>query len=299
METRRGFLKTLGKLTAAVGLTAAAVSTVEAKKGTTPSGEVDHETFLDIMETPKVPKDALLDFKPNGDVVRTPIVGVDVASNSHTVPKNREIAKLKAGFSWTSGKKLEPGSLIPTQSYVHPGYHFRNSEENMLAQDTMNRMYSAHADNIRMAYPPQMVMSIEAYNQWNKMELIRTLDPYNWGQMFNLEWQGWKQRDPEHVTTVGIWTATVNPKFRGIFEHEHYYQSQAVAIQYLKQCVKDGGKGVLKHAKEQCYRQLVDMVQDVILKRIARDVKNQPVLMTNVCLNSPRDVVATLKGITD
>jgi len=47
MEDRRGFLKTLGKLATAVGITTAA-ATVPAKA----KGEIDHETFMDVMGTP-------------------------------------------------------------------------------------------------------------------------------------------------------------------------------------------------------------------------------------------------------
>ena len=74
-DTRRGFLKTLGKLGAAVGLTAAVASTVEAKIPTTPKAKM----------------------APNG--------GGGGGHVSALIEKNRDMGKFEFGFT---GFKADP-----------------------------------------------------------------------------------------------------------------------------------------------------------------------------------------------
>ncbi len=289
-DSRRGFLKTLGKLTAAVGLTAAAASTLEAKTPTTPKAK-----FASSLESTSQKSGDYAKWVQDGRQVKnfTPPGGTPIIEDL--------TYKTAPAFSKTM-ERVKPGSLIPTESYVHPGYTYRtyeDHEKNILAQRTMNSIYNAHLDNMAMElHPPQMVVPRHIYDFVQTKEAIQKLDPYNWGAVFELRWLDWTAADPAHATVTGRWMAKVRPEFHGVFDNEiEYYQSQSIAMEYLVS-VAQNHERIKEAAKDQCFRQLVDRLQGVILERIARDVKDQPVQMTNVCLTSSRDA-ATLKGITD
>ena len=141
------------------------------------------------------------------------------------------------------------------------------------AQRAIDAVQNIRLDNISAHHHPSMtLLPPHAYSYLQQREAIRALDPYNWGKVFDLTWRDWYGEDPTHATVTGRWEARVKPQFQGIFSGEVWTHSRKIAMDYLSSRVDDVHR-IKKHAKEQCYRELVDQLQDVILERIARDIK--------------------------
>jgi len=211
MEDRRGFLKTLGKLAAAVGITTAVAT---------------------------VPTKAKMGGKPI-------IEKIEWGKPMHETPVNRGYAARLA------------------------------SNPHTVTQEQMNAFYNQVIDTKHMEMmPPPMVVPQHIYDFMRRKEAIRSLDPYNWGAVFDMKWVDWNQ-PTNFATSIGRWEARVKPQFRDIIDGEVYTQSKEIAMDYLRSSVANSDV-LLNYAKEQCYRELVDSLQDVILERIKRDVKDTP-----------------------
>ncbi len=222
-ESRRGFLKTLGKLAAAVGITSAA-ATVSVKGEEIP---VSKELLLSQIKTLKAPKS--------------------------TTPKAKEHTK-ETLFGFSGFKKYDPAAQP--------------------MMDNLNRTYNQILDNTSMRLNPPMSVPSSVYDMMMKREATFRLDPYNWGTVFDMKWFEWHETVMSFATKQGVWEARVKPQFRGVFDGEVYTHSKEIAMSYLEMRVSDVDR-VKEHAKEQCYRELVDQLQDIILERIKRDVKSR------------------------
>jgi len=263
MEDRRGFLKTLGKLAAAVGITTTSAACfqklhdhgghkhpLKAKNGTTPSGG----------------KPIIEDLTYKTASITRPKDPVVFASNSHVQP-TREIAKLKAGFTWQSATNLEH-----SESFIQPASHYRNAESNALAQEHLNSFYNAHLDNMSMELnPPQMVVSAEHYARIMKLEQKRHLDPYKWGEVFDLKWIPFKSK-PNMDAYEGYWEARVKRAFNKCFESagsNEIFRVNVIISRHemkfaMKQSDHESNRRLIGIYKENAYRKIVDELQRVI-----------------------------------
>lgn len=232
MEDRRGFLKTLGKLAAAVGITAAVSATAGDTSGTTPSAKIENRASLENTSTRQI---------------RNPI---HMVSNSHITSRKMDSIEPKFGFTWDSAKT--------------------NPAEDI--QRMANELTVARYDNASMMMNPPIFVPAHVRDFLLRRETIRNLDPYNWGAVFDLEWEDWRKIEPQFATATGRWIARVNPQFYGLFAGEVFFRTQQIALDYLESHVADP-EVVKNYAKEQCYRALVDELQDLILDVIKRDVK--------------------------
>jgi len=251
-EDRRGFLKTLGKLTAAVGITAAA-STLPAK-----GKELNHDEFMKVMETPGLTREEQQWIKDGKKVMQ------------FQVPKPITHA---SNVCVTNRRSFFDYDLKPTRKAMS-GDICDAVKATAEAQRTIDKIQNMRIDEMRMEMNPHMIVPREAYTYMNHERAMRDLDPYNWGKVFDLEWKDWHAADPMHATVTGIWVARVKPYFASCFENNMWYQSKSIAMDYLAQRVNKSEE-VKAYAKDMAYRQLVDTLQDVILERIKRDVKSR------------------------
>jgi len=242
-DTRRGFLKTLGKLGAAVGLTAA-VATVDLKS-------TDAVGLRSSSLTQRQKDDIATQVQTQVD---------DIKRNGGTLINTK------------TGKK----TVYPTKRKDMMWDVLSTSTDPVAdVQKAVNELTAMRLDNAEMMIHPSMVVAPpHIYDYVQRQEAIRDLDPYNWGAVFDLKWVDWNQ-PLNFATAIGRWEARVKPQFRGIFKGEVYTQSKEIAMSYLEQQVSNA-MDVKKYAKEQCYRELVDHLQNVILERIKRDVKENP-----------------------
>ena len=163
--------------------------------------------------------------------------------------------------------------------------------------DDLNAYTNMRIDEmVTRNYPEMMVVPPSVYDFMRAKEAIRKLDPYNWGAVFDLEWHDFRAKEAAFATQTGGWEATVKPQFRGVFKNEVYYKTQSIAMDCLVSMHGiDNVDKFKEHTKDQCYRQIVDKLQDIILERIKRNVKDNGVEMPRI---SSRNT-AILTDITD
>ena len=254
-DTRRGFLKTLGKLGAAVGLTAAVAST-PAKGDDIP---VSKELLLSQIRTLKAHSRTAL--KAGLTAEEEKWVKDGKKSMQFVVPKDSKINTK----DWNKAHETGNPMLYGSNAHV-------TSRKNVLLQEDMNEFYNSIVDCKRMEIMPPQFLPAHIRDFVMKKEAIRSLDPYNWGEVFDLKWHDFKGINPLHATVTCAWIATVKPRYRGIFDGETFSRQHSLAMAYLAEARVDVER-VKMHVKDQCYRELVDTLQDLILARISRDVK--------------------------
>ncbi len=214
-DSRRGFLKTLGKLGAAVGLTAAVASTSEAKIPTTPKAKID------------------------------------LASNSHTTIRTGQ-PHFEFGFSG-----------------------FRNTDplaDMEQLQKDVDLVTNQLLDSTSLRLHPPMAVPQYVYDFINKRHIMENLDPYKWGDVFELTWVDWHSTDARFATKRAYWEARVKQPYRGIFKESVYQNSVELPMEYLIMRVNDR-KPIMDHAKHRCYDELVHDLRCAIQTVVATDKK--------------------------
>jgi len=263
MQNRRGFLKTLGKLTAAVGITAAATVPTKGK-------ELNHDEVMEAME---VPKDALLDFKPDGTVIRTKLPNAaSLEATSRGWPRYES--------KNTMMKKLPPGNLQA----------LRDTTRNMQAQQAMDKLENLRLDNLQMRLnqpvylepdrfisPHLQHLNHTAFGESVRIShramLLKELDQFNWGGAFELRWSDWKPDDPRHDTVCGYWTAKVLPRYSELFGNQTIFTRKVVVSRHAiymaqeqdrKETLQDWYK---RTAYEDVVHELRDAIQFIVAAR--------------------------------
>jgi len=215
VDNRRGFLATLGKLAAAVGITTAA-ATVSAK-GLDDIGDPTpptHKTY----KTPSFDGGAL---SPTLKRVRA-----QWASNSHTTP--REFNR---------------------------------------AQAAINDMTNAYMDNMKVQGNPQMIVSIDQWQAIMKAQQRERLDPYKWGEVFDLKWIPFKPM-MNMEAYEGMWEARVRHEFQHWFKDEIFRVNVMISTHEMKFAMNQNDHASNAHMisryKDNAYRKIVDELQRVI-----------------------------------
>lgn len=281
MEDRRGFLKTLGKLAAAVGITTAAAG------GKRVNGkELNHDEFMDALEKPfKMGVRTTSDVTPGGLPIRETFLykprsqgATRLASNSHTIARPEEIA------------------MTPQPDrFIH--------------QQLMDDTYNAMVDNAHMkAYPPQMVVSADQYDAIMKSQQKRYLDPYKWGDVFEIKWRPFRAK-PDMYLYEGWWEAKVRTAFNRCFEGETFRVNVLIDGKLINSVKNAGNKAtqqatfnmdrqMIVERKRAAYIKLVDELQ-----RIIRQESGPDHLFENYNDDVPnrdlRKINGKFRGITD
>lgn len=252
-DTRRGFLKTLGKLTAAVGITAAAATVLPAKS----KGIGDPGPLASI----KV---------PGGK----PIIE-DLTYKTASVTRGRDTLILPNDlnkFVGPHGQIKFMGNVTVTNRDKFFGFRddYNDKTDPIAdAQKAIDNLNNLRIDNERMGVLPHHYFFDK---REHRERALRELDPYNWRGVYDLKWEDWKQRDPAHDTITGIWLATVRPYFEPCFEKPCYYRSVTVTKMAL---LMSDAEEIKKIAQDNGYREIVRSLQDEILNRIKRDVRSR------------------------
>ena len=243
-DNRREFLKTLGKLGAALGITAAA-TTLPSKGDPTPAGN------LASLEATS---------NPTTGTTRNP-----------SFPDVLEKIDYKFGFT---------------------GFKPRSQGATKMAQDAINSIENLRLDNIKMRMAPPIYvepdrfisphlqhlnepsMFAESVRITRQQQLLKELDPYNWGDVFDLTWDDWRTRDARHYAVEGCWTARVKARYRDLFGDVGVLRrSCCVAKEELYQHAKYAGRlpkddssqqRVLGYRKDAAYNQIIDEIQKAI-----------------------------------
>lgn len=278
-DNRRGFLKTLGKLGVALGITTAACSSKHHHHSPHhPQAKTRTTTF---GPTPNVPNGRYGGANPPSKAKPRPAPKVKNTLKGYPGTTASEQAAEKWQYGFTGFKKAPvegqikfAGNVTVTNRKAMSGEIDDAVKATAEAQRTIDAVQNMRLDNARMAMNPDLVVPQSGYDYMQRRQAVRDLDPYNWGKVFMLTWHDWRSDDPSFATQTGWWTATVRPQFRGVFEDEVYCQSQRLSMEYIVKRVGGRAETVADYAKEECYRGLVNKLQDVILERIKRDVKS-------------------------
>jgi len=225
MENRRGFLATLGKLAAAVGImTAAATVSTKVKPGGKP--------IIEKIEWGK----PMHEVKPR--TTRYPI--------SPTV------------------KRVLGQSKIPPE--VDAYFDAQRAHANP-AQEAINNMTNAMLDNARQSLEPQMVVSMKQYEAIMKAQQIQNLDPYKWGEVFDLKWIPFKPK-MNMEAYEGWWEARVKRDFQQCFKNEIFRVNVMISTHEMKFAMNENDHARNAHMvsmyKENAYRKIVEELQRVI-----------------------------------
>lgn len=246
MENRRGFLKTLGKLGAALGITTAACSS-------------SHHRGHHYPKHPKHPKHPT-------HPTRKATIG--------TAPK----AKIKT----PSHSELKTfGGIVPRPKGTFE-FGFTGFKTDPLAQDKIdqlqrdaNLLYNSVIDAKHLGIDPPMVVPPHVYDYITKRHVMDNLDPYQWGNVFDLKWVDWHSTDARFATKRGYWEARVKRPYRGIFKEAVYRQKVELPMEYLVTRVDDINP-IKEHAKRGAYEELVNALRTAITVVIATDKKMNP-----------------------
>jgi len=246
-DTRRGFLKTLGKLGAALGITTAAACSAH--------HHGHHGGHHPPKAKPRTAPKAKIELKPRSQGASKMVEGqIKFAGNVTTT--NRPKGAFEFGFT---GFKTDPMAADKIKQL----------------NDDANLLYNSILDNKSRAINPQMIVPPHVYEYITKRHLMDEMDPYNWGAVFDVKWVDWHSTDARFATKRAYWEARVNRPYRGIFKESVYRQAVELPMQYLAMRVDDVNP-VQEHAKRNAYEDLVSALRTAIQVVIDTDKRMNP-----------------------
>ncbi len=195
------------------------------------------------------------------------LVGVAITSVA-CLPKTEDKVSNLASLEPTSNPTIHGGMPEPKWKYGFTG--FRTAEQNdavLTAQKAINSLHNARVDNLRMEMQPDMLIgSQRMFDHFKTKELLHRLDPFNWGDVFDLKWIDWHATDVQYATKRGVWEARVRPEYHRIFKDHVYMQSIELPMEYLAYRAKhvEHAEALKDHAKRRTYEEIVDKLQEVI-----------------------------------
>ena len=219
-ENRRGFLKTLGKLATAVGITTAAAT-------------------LPVKEEVNIGYGAAL-------------------AKIDTTPKAKPptLPDPPYEFGFTGFTHHPDDAYVPSFSDL--------GDPTAEGQRAIDAVHNMRLDNATTQMRPDMMVAPPAMYDWvQRQEAIRSLDPYNWGAVFDVKWHDWHSTDARFATKRAFWEAKPHSRYRDIFPDLVYRQSMELSMEYLITRVGDA-EPIKQHAKRTIYERLIQELQEAI-----------------------------------